>query len=234
VRIAILEDDLDQANLVKLWLEGAGHVCHIYPDAAGFQKDMRRGSFDLLVLDWELPVSSGLEVLKWLRHNSDWDLPVLFTTVRDSEEDIVTALEEGADDYMIKPLSKAVALARVHALGRRSRTGKQSEVKKFSVGDFTIDLKDGSILHGDEPVDLTEREFKLAIMLFNNIGRLISRDHLLETVWGITSQVATRTVDTHVSRLRQKLQLLPEKGWHLKAVYQHGYRLEQMDDPQAA
>ncbi|MCG8429443.1 MAG: response regulator transcription factor [Chromatiales bacterium] len=234
MRIAILEDDLDQANLLKLWLEGSGHIAHIFTESEALQKEMRRGSFDQLILDWELPVSSGLEVLKWVRSNSDWDVPVLFTTVRDTEEDIVTALEAGADDYMVKPLSKAVTLARVHALGRRARTGKQSEEKRFTIAGFTFDLKESSISQNDTPIDLTEREFKLAIMLFNNIGRLISRDHLLETVWGISTQVATRTVDTHVSRLRQKLGLVPENGWHLKAVYQHGYRLEQLDDSQAA
>ena len=226
MRIAILEDDLDQANLVKLWLESENHACHIYTEAESFKKEMRRGSFDLLILDWVLPVSSGLEVLEWVRQNKDWDIPILFTTVRDAEEDIVTALEKGADDYMAKPLSKGVTLARVHALARRARTGHQSDEKKFSAGEFNVDLKEGVITHNDVPVELTEREYKLAVMLFNNIGRLISRDHLLETVWGITSNVATRTVDTHISRLRQKLQLVPEKGWQLKAVYQHGYRLE--------
>ncbi len=227
MRIAVLEDDPDQANLLKLWLEGAKHNCHIFQQASEFTRELRRGSFDLLILDWELPVSSGIEVLKWVRESADWEIPVLFVTVRDNEEDIVYALEQGADDYMVKPLTRTVTLARIHALARRAST-RVSEVQTVEVGEFQINPNDGSITRSGEPTNLTEREEKLAVMLLSNVGRLITRDHLLESVWGITTKVATRTVDTHVSRLRQKLKLTPKNGWQLKAIYQHGYRLERL------
>lgn len=231
MRIAILEDDLDQARLLELWLNESGHSCHSFQKAADFQRDFARDSFDLLVLDWELPVSSGIEVLRWVRQNADWSIPVLFITVRDTEQDIVEALEAGADDYMIKPVSRAVTLARIGALGRRA--GGVDAASCIELGDFAISPREGSIRRNGEPVELTERESRLAMMLFSNIGRLISRDHLLESVWGISSKVATRTVDTHISRLRQKLGLVPENGWQLKAIYQHGYRLEQLSDQAA-
>jgi len=227
LRIATLEDDPDQASLLKLWLEGAGHTCHLFHQASDFTRELRRDSFDLLILDWELPVSSGIEVLKWVRENADWEIPILFVTVRDTEEDIVYALEQGADDYMVKPLTRTITLARINALARRAST-RVSESQMVEVGEFMINPNDGSITLNGELPGLTEREEKLAVMLLSNVGRLITRDHLLDSVWGITTKVATRTVDTHISRLRHKLHLTPDNGWQLKAVYQHGYRLERI------
>ena len=233
MRIAILEDNQDQRRLIQLWLEEAGHHCHPHADAAAFQRSLKRSSFDLLVIDRELPVSSGIEVLAWVRGHIDWHIPVLFMTARDSEADIVHALEQGADDYIIKPASQAVTLARINALARRLGSPQRSH-EPLAFGDISIDIEKGEIQVGGCRCELTEREFQLAVMLFNNVGRLISRDHLLENIWGITANIATRTVDTHVSRLRQKLQLTPEHGWQLKAIYQHGYRLEHLNEPPIA
>lgn len=225
VRIALLEDDEPQLKLVQHWLERVGHNCHPHQEAATFQREIKRTSFDLLLIDWELPVSSGIEVLGWVRREVDWPVPVIFMTARDGERDIVRALEAGADDYIIKPASEAVTLARIHALERRMG-GDRKPLQTF--GSVVIDHQRGEIRLNDSRAELTEREYQLAVMLFNNAGRIISRDHLLESIWGISANIATRTVDTHVSRLRQKLQLTPEHGWQLKAVYQHGYRLERL------
>lgn len=230
MRIALLEDDDQQLKMVQHWLESAGHGCHPHQDAAGFQREVRRSSFDLLLIDWELPVSSGIEVLGWVRREIDWLIPVIFMTARDAEQDIVQALEAGADDYIIKPASQAVTLARINALTRRlgGDRGRQS-LQAF--GSLVIDREQGEIRLRDCRAELTEREYRLAVMLFSNIGRIIARDHLLESIWGISADIATRTVDTHISRLRQKLHLTPEYGWQLKAVYQHGYRLERLTPP---
>lgn len=230
MRIALLEDDAAQAEAMQEWLEGAGYVCVHYPDASGFLRGFRRESFDLAILDWELPVSSGIEVLRWVRDNADWPIPIVFVTARDTERDIVQALEQGADDYITKPLSPQVALARIRALGRR--VGAELPENGVLVSDwFRVDCGAGVVEQDGQRIDLTEKECRLALMLLNNIGRLLSRDHLLERVWGVQSKITTRTVDTHMSRLRQKLGLLPEKGWRLKAVYHHGYRLERLAEP---
>lgn len=225
MRIVILEDDPDQAKLLAAWLEDDGHSAHIFHEAERFRKEFLRESYDLLVLDWELPVSSGIEVLQWVREHADWYIPVLFTTVRDKQEDIVRALELGADDYIVKPISREIVLARVHALLRR--THKAGELEQTLVrGDYSFDLQTGATTFRGESVVLTEREFKLAVMLFRNTDQIVSRGHILENIWGISNDVPTRTIDTHISRIRQKLQLLPENGWKIRAVYQHGYRLE--------
>jgi DNA-binding response OmpR family regulator len=155
-------------------------------------------------------------------------LPVLFTTGRDREEDIVYALKSGADDYLVKPLRRLEFLARVDALLRRSRGHGREEDAPIEAGAFHIDPR-GRTLHRDGvAVELTQKEFEMAALLFRNVGRLLSRAYLLDTVWGISAEVSTRTVDTHASQLRIKLGLYPEGGWRLSAVYQHGYRLERL------
>ena len=230
MRIAILEDDPSQADLIRVWLVGAGHACHIYGRGREFTRAMMRESFDLLVLDWELPDQfHGDQVLAWVRANIRDHIPVLFTTARDTEQDIVQALKAGADDYLIKPLRRGEVLARVEALGRRARPQIRAE-EKLRAGDLEIDIDRRVILRLGEPVELTQKDFDLAVFLFRNIGNLVSSGHILESVWGRSPDINTRTVDTHVSRLRTKLRLVPENGWRLAAVYQHGYRLEPVRD----
>jgi DNA-binding response OmpR family regulator len=227
LRIALLEDDPDQGALITAWLEEGGYHGYHFLSAKDLQRALQRDSFDLLILDWILPESSGIEVLQWARQNLDWRIPVIFMTRKDSDEDVVYALEQGADDYVSKPVSKGVVMARVRAMERRV-FGEKTEKEIIKAGQFEIDPSAGTVVRDGEAVNLTDREVKLAILLFLNVGRLLSRDYLLENVWGINPDVVTRTVDTHVSRLRQKLELYPENGWQLKAVYQHGYRLEQV------
>jgi DNA-binding response OmpR family regulator len=224
MRIACLEDDLVQANVLKEWLEADKHICHTFATAQEFGKELRHESYDLLIMDWELPSSSGIEILGWLRKDLALDTPVFFITHRDSESDIVEALEKGADDYLVKPVSKEVTLARVKALVRR-HVGHQD---LFEIGDLKLYKEAKQVLLAGEPVEMTEKEFQLAWMLLTNVGRLLSRDHLLETIWGVGPELITRTVDTHISRLRRKLGLTPENGWRLKAIYHQGYRLEQL------
>lgn len=227
MRIALLEDDPAQSDLVRLWLSGAGHVCHAFDRSREFMRVLAHDSFDLLVLDWELPDVNGDEVLTWARANGHESVPVLFTTARNEEQDIVTALKAGADDYLVKPLRKEELLARIGALARRSG-GRALPRAAFRVGEFEIDPDRRLVVRNGEAIELTQKDFDLATFMFRNVGNLVSRGHILETVWGRTPELNTRTVDTHVSRLRTKLGLLPENGWRLSAIYQHGYRLEQL------
>jgi len=227
MRIAIVEDDVSQADLVRIWLVGAGHTCHTFARGREFMRVMARDSFDLLVLDWELPDVNGDAILAWVRANVREPVPVLFTTARDAEADIVQALKAGADDYLVKPLRKQELLARVEALGRRARP-KPRVAERLKLAEFDVDVDRRVVTRHGAEVDLTQKDFDLAVFLFRNVGNLVSRGHILESVWGRTSDLNTRTVDTHVSRLRSKLGLVPENGWKLSAVYQHGYRLEQV------
>ena len=233
MRIAIVEDDLSQSDLIRVWLAGAGHSCHVFARGREFMRVMARDSFDVLLLDWELPDVNGDAILAWVRANIRDSIPILFTTARDAEADIVRALRAGADDYLVKPLRKQELLARVEALGRRARP--QPRVSSaLRVAEFDIDLDRRVVQRHGAAVDLTQKDFDLAVFMFRNVGNLVSRGHILESVWGRSSDLNTRTVDTHVSRLRSKLGLVPEHGWKLTAVYQHGYRLEQVEPGPAA
>lgn len=224
LRIALLEDSLEQAKRVSEWIEGHGYPCDVFDSAEGFQRAFKKTSYDVVVLDWTLETgSSGIEVLHWLRKTITSDVPVIFVTSRQSEQDIVTALQAGADDYLAKPVRQHELLARLYALARRA----QPDVDLLECPPYVFDTQGRSVRYGDEPIKLTEKEYELALFLFRNRGRVLSRQHLLTSVWGTSAELNTRTVDTHASRLRKKLRLLESGRWKLTSIYQHGYRLEE-------
>jgi DNA-binding response OmpR family regulator len=226
MRIAILEDEPDQSALLKTYLSDAGHDCVVFNSGKALTHQASRESYDLFLLDWQVPDLSGEEVLRWIRKQVDSPVPVMFITGRDTETDIVTALSQGADDYMKKPVSKPELLARVSALLRRAYPQKQLDTLEFAP--YCFDLKLQELKVGKEKIELTQKEFDLALFLFQNLGRLLSRGHILEAVWGRAIDVPSRTMDTHVSRIRTKLNLRPDNGYKLTPIYNYGYRLEQI------
>lgn len=226
--IGFLEDDPDQAELIALWLEQAGYTPRIFRTATEFRRRLGSEAVDLLLLDWMLPDANGLDVIGWIRSSANATLPVIFLTARSREEDVVKGLESGGDDYVIKPPKQAELLARVGAVLRRRNQGESDSSRELLLEPYRIDLQRRRVHLGERgEIELTQREFDLACYLFRRQGRIVSRDALLENVWNMSASVSTRTVDTHVSRLRKKLELSGEHGWRLTAVYQHGYRLEQ-------
>ena len=224
MRVALLEDDTDHAALLTQAMLAAGHGCEVYTTGARFMQAMVRETFDVLVLDWMLPDTTGLEVLDWLRELQD-RTPVLFVTSRDAEQDIVQALAHGADDYLVKPPRSGELLARLEALKRRAENMQGNT--SLLVAPYEFDLSSNVVRLHDDIVDLTERQFQLALVLFRNAGRLLSRQYLLEAVWGLHAQIQTRTLDIHVSQLRNLL-ALADNGWRISSIYAHGYRLEPM------
>ena len=226
MHIGIAEDDPDQLALLQLWLHGQQHSTHGCGTAGEFIEALKKERFDLLLIDWMLPDGTGADVLNWVRGNLGWDIPALVVTARDDEETVVIALQAGADDYVVKPPKALELLARVAALARRSRPGGLPVLR---LGAFEIDIQRQRLAVDGEPVTMTQKEFDLATYLFQNPGKLLSRDHLLNKIWGINADVDTRTVDTHVSRLRKKLTLDGSKGWKLVPVYGVGYRFERVE-----
>jgi two-component system response regulator RegX3 len=230
LRVALLEDEPQVAELVKFWFEEEGHHCQLYSDGRTIINALKKESFDLLILDWLVPGVDGEGVLAWVREHINWDIPVVFMTQRDTEEDIVKILDEGADDYITKPLRHKEMMARVTALARRAHVLEEdTESHALDYGPYHIDLNANTVTVNGEPIKLTQKEYELVIFLFRNLGRIVSRSHMLESVWGHSEGINTRTADTHISRIRNKLGLVPENGWRINAIYHHGYRLEQLD-----
>lgn len=224
MRIAVLDDDRLLLEMMERVIQEMGNTCQLYETGQACLQDLRRETFDMLIVDWELPDTSGPEVIRWVRQHLDASLPILFITHRSEESDIVEGLQCGADDFMTKPVRVAELKARMHALLRRAYPECTDDVQTF--GPYTFTRSSLSVTFGGKEVVLTYREFALALLLFQNAGRLMSRDHLREAVWGQNSEVLSRTLDTHVSRLRQVLQLRPGNRYSIAAVYGLGYRLD--------
>ncbi len=231
MRICLLEDDLAQAELVVSWLQDAGYTVDHKPNSREFLQQMKENTYDLAVLDWEVPGMSGVDVLEHLRNALEWDGMVLFTTQRDSEADVARALHAGADDYLVKPLRKEEMLARLVALARRSGTQAMADV--IDIGPICLNRKTQEISVAGEAVKLTAKDFQLARYMIEHAGKLVSRDQLLKSIWGINETVNTRTVDVHMSRIRRKLGITPDIGYRIKTIYQYGYRLEKVETEQA-
>ena len=224
--IGYLEDDPSQAELISSWFKEVGDDCAIHSLGKKFIQALLKQGFDLILLDWELPDISGLEVLQKLRNELQLDTPVIFITQRDDEADIVAALENGADDFLIKPVREKELLARVNAVCRRAKPLSQQATLHFAP--FRIDRVKAEVYRDTKLVTLTSKDYALALFLFENVDRLLSRDEILQEVWGICNSLDTRTVDVHISRIRKALPLNVETGFRIKTVYQRGYRLEKI------
>jgi DNA-binding response OmpR family regulator len=224
MRIAYLEDDPDQAALIGVWLKGAGHVCHHFARGHELRRSLGRESFDLYLLDWHLPDTDGLEAFREIRARAP-RAPVIFLTARDGDDDIARVLKAGADDFVGKPVRRGELIARIEARARPER----ANVDAVELPPFRLDRGARSVARDGRRIALTDKEYALAEFLFQQPDKLLSRKHLLEAVWGLNAKAQTRTVDTHISRLRTKLGLGGENGWRLASVHQFGYRLERAD-----
>jgi DNA-binding response OmpR family regulator len=231
VKIAYLEDDEGQVEHVSGLLTAQGYECHPFTDGSQLIRRLKREGFDMLLLDWQVPGVSGHQVTLWARANLSEHVPIIFMTSRSLEEDIVAALNAGADDYMIKPIRKGELIARIEALVRRSNPHSARNPVPIEIGRYRIDPGTRTCLVSGSLIELTSREFDLAFLMFQHLGRILSRDHIGGTIWGQPPSAISRTLDTHVSRVRAKLQLRPENGLRLTPVYGHGYRLDVVPEP---
>jgi two-component system phosphate regulon response regulator PhoB len=222
-RILVVEDEPDLAELVALNLRGAGHDVTVSHDGNTALAEIQRHQPDLVVLDVMLPDLSGIEVCRRLRRNPQTvRLPVIMLTARSDEVDRVVGFEVGADDYVPKPFSPRELILRVEAILRRTTAvGETEGPQVITLGKLAIDVPAHRVDVEGEEVLLTALEFRLLLDLASRAGRVQSRDALLERVWGYSPNVETRTVDTHVKRLREKLGAGAE---HIETVRGVGYR----------
>ena len=223
-KILVVEDEKAIARVLRYNLEKEGYKVVAAEDGESGLALARKERPDLVLLDIMLPKLDGIQVCKVLR--SDSRVPILFLTAKKSEVDRVLGLKMGADDYVTKPFSVAELLARVEALLRRSGGvpgGGGSEARK--VGDLVVDVERHEVLVKGKPVEVTPREFTFLKLLIDADGRVLTRDRILETVWGYdrSVEIDTRTVDQHIARLRKKLG--PEGG-RIVTVVNSGYKLK--------
>lgn len=233
MRIASLEDDPIESKLIHQVVTAAGHECATFREGKDLIAALDHQAFDLLILDWHLPDMTGKDVIEWVRTNIGEDIVVMFLTNRVLEENIVAGLMAGADDYMTKPIREAELSARIHALSKRIRPALQSGMQApaaastvIEVGIYQFDLLRKTATIRGEPVDLKPKEFDIAVLFFQNIGQLVSRERIMEDVWGRELIMTSRTLDTHMSQVRTKLQLKLDNNVRLTTIYTIGYRLD--------
>ncbi len=224
-KVLVVDDEKDLAELLDYNLKKEGYAVLCAGDGLEALRLVQSEAPDLVVLDIMLPGMQGLEVLKALKKKPGTQaIPVILLTAKSEELDKVLGLELGADDYVTKPFSPRELVARVKAVLRRvSSAGKPGEEKSIVIGRLRIDLPRHKVYLGDEPVELSITEFKLLKFLAGNRGRVITRESLLDNVWGHDAFVEPRTVDVHVRRLRAKIEDDPENPVYIKTVRGVGY-----------
>lgn len=229
MRIAVLDDDPAQADFVCGTLTAADHVCQCFPEGNLLVDRLKRETFDLLVLDWNVPGMSGVEVLRWVRQTLSERVPVLFLTSCGSETEMATIFGLGADDYIVKPVHADVLRARIASLLRCAYRFNPCEGSEI-FDDFEFDLRTRQVTSRREPVALTAEEFDLALLLFRHLGRPLARAHIQEAVVRNSSGASSRVVDTHMSMVRAKLKLRSENGYRLAPIHGFGYRLDRIEN----
>lgn len=230
MRISIVEDDQDYRTYLKGLLHEAGYLVHAFENGMQFVRQFRQDTFDIVLIDWNLPGESGIDLITWLRNDCASTVPIVLLTSRTEAHDIIAGLRAGADDYITKPVAEDVLLARLAALTRRIYP-PMAQHAIHSIGDYEFNVPAEELTIRGEPIRLTSKEFHLALLLFNNLSRPLSRNYLLEAVWGRNPALPSRTLDSHISKIRTKLHLRPEHGYRLTPVYSYGYRLEAMIRP---
>lgn len=223
--IFVLEDDTDIARLVQHNLQSAGYAVRLFSTPTNLLSDAERQPPALFLLDIMVPGGDGLDVCRRLRnHAALSSIPIIFVTARAGENDRVLGLELGADDYITKPFAPRELLARVKAVLRRFERPSTPQVISFE--DVVIDASAMQLKVRGEITTTTATEFRLLDYLARHPGRVFSRDHLLDAVWGDARFVTPRSVDVYVRRIREKIETDPENPRYLKTVRGAGYRFE--------
>jgi len=222
-KILVVEDDKDLISLIKFNLKSEGFNVLLSPNGEDGLFTAKEEKPDLILLDWMLPILSGIEVLQRLKNNKDTkSIPVIFITAKGEENDKIRGLNSGADDYIVKPFSTKELIARIKANLRR---GKLVPDDKIVCSDIEIDLVSKRVKRQNKIIHLGPIEFRLLHYLCKNQGRVFSRDQLLDNVWGNDVYVEQRTVDVHIRRLRKALNInnLPNI---IRTIRSEGYSVE--------
>ena len=225
-KVLVVEDNPDIAKLVSLHLEDLDCEVALAADGLRGLEEARAGGYDLIILDLMLPGMEGLELCRRLRGETDYT-PILMLTAKSSEVDRVVGLEIGADDYLTKPFSIGELLARVKAIFRRVDAlgaGRPQAPKRLTLGAMAIDVEKRAVTVAGREIDLTAKEFDLLLQFAERPGRVYSRQQLLDLVWGTGHMGYEHTVNSHINRLRGKIETNPAEPEYVLTVWGVGYK----------
>ena len=227
-RILVVDDEPDVTDLISYHLKARGHQPVVTNDPTASMALVRETIPDLIILDIMMPGLSGIQICRLLRADPAFArIPIIFLTAKSEPNDRIEGLEAGADDYLGKPFSPKELLLRIESILRRA-AGANPATRQLRVGDITLDAESHQVEVAGQPIDLTATEFKLLRLLMERQGRVQTRDHLLLNVWNYSAEIETRTVDTHVRRLREKLGM--EAAW-IETIRGVGYRIAEKKLP---
>jgi DNA-binding response OmpR family regulator len=221
-KVLIVEDDQAMAVALRDGFTYEGYAVHVARDGAAGLRMAEERSHDLVILDVMLPRMSGLDVCRQLRTSGN-DTPIIMLTARGQEIDKVLGLKTGADDYVTKPFSFLELMARVEAVLRRTSKSPEA-VEQASFGDIEMNFKTFEASKGGRALELSPREFKMMKYFVEHRGEVVTRDQLLDHVWGYEGLPLTRTVDMHIAKLRQKIEDTPSDPHHVITVHRVGYK----------
>ncbi len=225
-RILIIEDDKHISKLVKFNLEKANYECDIFSTGEKALEALDSRPIDLILLDIMLPGMDGYEICRAIKEKEKLkNIPIIMLTAKGEEVDRIVGLELGADDYIVKPFSPRELVLRVKAILKR---GKAEDIKKdvLMAGDVSIDIPKHRVTVKDKSLELTQMEFNLLVTLIERRGRVQTRERLLSDVWNMDTNIDTRTIDTHIKRLREKL---GKSGRSIETVRGLGYKFKEED-----
>lgn len=234
MHIAVLEDEQNIAAHTEGFLKADGHTVVVFNSGKALLKSLAQETFDMFILDWNVADLSGIKVLHELRQQARLTTPVIFLTSRQFEQDIVEALESGADDYCAKPVREKELLARIKVLQRRTYHAPSSDSNPVYLG-YTFNTQSNTVKWTralqTQAVRLPDKEFKLALYLFEQANRSISRKRLMQEIWGRVDEALSRTLDVHICRVRLRLDLSSTSGHlQLKAIHGFGYKLVNLNE----
>ena len=230
MKILVVDDEKLLVKGLKFNLENEGYEVQTAYDGAAAVELVRREDFDLVLLDWMMPVMSGSDACMKIREFSD--VPVIMLTARSEDADKLMGFACGADDYITKPYNILEVKARIRALLRRSTTAKPEKSRSLlSVGDLVLDTQQRAVIRGGEVIDLTAKEYDLMELLMKNPRRVYSRESLMDLVWGYSYAGDYRTVDVHVRRLREKLEKIPAEPVYIMTKWGVGYYFKGESQP---
>lgn len=208
----------------------AGFDCERFISETALLRMLRRETFDLILVDAAAESLEDGSVYSWLNCRTGESTPVVLLSPGCTPEQVVHALEAGADDFISSPCEPDLLVARLNAILRRTQRSGTGAKRSIAMHGFTLDRDAGVLLDRGVPVDLTPREFTMAWLFFSSPGTYISRETISTSIWGVESEITNRTIEQHVYKLRKKLNLGTERGIRIRTAYTRGYRLEQCEE----